>query len=307
MILTDVDNSAAQGYQGKLQAYGGKSVQPKDETDTRDRVFLLSCYELDLYLPEEEDRKCEATPYALANDKNDEVNADGFGYWFLRSPGYYGKYDTLRALVSPEGNLYLGIIDCYLLVRPALWVDLNAIAPWECPSCGKENEFDSAFCPWCGARKPEASPVICAGCGAEYPADTEYMFCRKCGTKLDKSGETRPEETKPEEKPSEPADLLQGTWVLKDVTGTDQQMVDTLKGQMMAGYEQQMVFSGNQLTVHARLEYQETTVTGTFTADGNTIYVIMDTEPKDQTMNYHLKNNWLEILFDGYTLVFMKY
>ena len=62
---------------------------------------------------------------------------------------------------------------------------LDAISEiWTCPDCGKEN--DDAFCPWCGAKKPEppASPMVCPGCGAEYEPDTGYNFCKKCGMKL---------------------------------------------------------------------------------------------------------------------------
>ena len=47
-----------------------------------------------------------------------------------------------------------------------------------CPSCGAENDKDSAFCKKCGA------PLVkkCPSCGADLDADAE--FCDKCGTKL---------------------------------------------------------------------------------------------------------------------------
>ena len=56
---------------------------------------------------------------------------------------------------------------------------------WTCPNCGKENAFDSAFCPKCGTQKPEQHALaVCPNCGDEYEPDAEYLFCRKCGTSL---------------------------------------------------------------------------------------------------------------------------
>ena len=51
---------------------------------------------------------------------------------------------------------------------------------WICPECGASNTMN--FCPQCGAKKPEG--IVCPGCGREYPADTDAIFCGKCGTKL---------------------------------------------------------------------------------------------------------------------------
>ena len=187
ILLTSVDNSG-------IQAFSEESAE--QETDTEDRIFLLSYHEaFDLYFPDSEDRRCAATAYALANDKNKQINEEGFGIWYLRSPGHSYK-GSRRAMVMQGGNFYAGLIDCYLLVRPALWIDLHALVSWACPSCGKENGYDSAFCPWCGAKKPEPEPepeleilpvpVVCPGCGAVYEPDTEYRFCKSCGTELPK-------------------------------------------------------------------------------------------------------------------------
>ena len=58
-----------------------------------------------------------------------------------------------------------------------------ADSAWTCPVCGGEST--GAFCPWCGAAKPEeVTPVVCPACGAEYEPDIGYLFCMKCGARL---------------------------------------------------------------------------------------------------------------------------
>lgn len=52
--------------------------------------------------------------------------------------------------------------------------------PWICPECGNENT--TKFCTKCGARKPDE--IVCPGCGAHYPFDTDVVFCGECGTRL---------------------------------------------------------------------------------------------------------------------------
>lgn len=51
---------------------------------------------------------------------------------------------------------------------------------WVCAECGKENT--TKYCTKCGAKKPE--DIVCPGCGMNYPADTDAVYCGECGTKL---------------------------------------------------------------------------------------------------------------------------
>ena len=56
---------------------------------------------------------------------------------------------------------------------------------WAC-ACGAQNGANMAFCPSCGAKKPEAAPApklaFCTNCGAKLTDGAK--FCPGCGTKL---------------------------------------------------------------------------------------------------------------------------
>ncbi len=141
ILLTDVDNSQSQGY-GGWNSDGGR--------DTQDRIFLLSVAEAGRYFGarhfqedggDSEAARTAPTPYALArgaftNDEDGSATSDGRipGWWYLRSPGY-GQRDA--AIVAPNGfvSYYCVNEDHYPvhtdeppsgMVRPALWVDLDA-------------------------------------------------------------------------------------------------------------------------------------------------------------------------------------
>ena len=125
ILLTDVDNSAA-------QALPGWNVP--GENDTQDRVFLLSCAEAHQYLqlayhdPEISGSRSRLAPTAYAQQAGawttDEIlTPDGLdtGWWLLRSPG---PNETLRACVNNGG----GLSDCPVTlhtgcIRPVLWMD----------------------------------------------------------------------------------------------------------------------------------------------------------------------------------------
>ncbi len=86
---------------------------------TIDKVFLLSIVEVEQYLPEEEDRRCEPTPYALENGAGiyQETNTC---WWWLRSPGH-GSVNA--AYVDFDGSLRFngGWVDLsFSAVRPSL-------------------------------------------------------------------------------------------------------------------------------------------------------------------------------------------
>ena len=120
ILLTDVDNGEEQCYYGFL-GEGGKN--------TKDRVFLLSYHEAyDLYLSSDTARECVPTDYAIANGgwTSSVVELDGrpTGSWWLRSPG---THSLNGAIVTCSGDIhYASVSATDTLIRPAIWVDLNA-------------------------------------------------------------------------------------------------------------------------------------------------------------------------------------
>ena len=80
---------------------------------TTDKVFLLSISEAQKYFSSEDERRTEATAYAVKNGA--WVNDSGYCFWWLRSPGD-GSHTA--ALVLSGGS-----------VRPALWIDISNLEP----------------------------------------------------------------------------------------------------------------------------------------------------------------------------------
>ena len=100
---------------------------PGNNTD--DRVFLLSWDEaFNLYLPGNDDRKCPLTDYAIAGGawSNSENAVDGHDTWrwWLRSIDEDGMY---AGMVDYNGSFFmLPYRYDQLVVRPAIWLDLNS-------------------------------------------------------------------------------------------------------------------------------------------------------------------------------------
>ncbi len=126
--------------------------------DTADKVFLLSYDELIRYFPEESDRFCSPTKYAMwqgaSVDFDLEVDSHPAGTWWLRTPGNFDtcldcayreggwSCPTIRAingwLVNPRGGLdvvhifdrkggtWCGLPNNNYIVRPAFWLDLDS-------------------------------------------------------------------------------------------------------------------------------------------------------------------------------------
>ncbi len=132
ILLTDVDNSEAQGF-SKWGTTGGKN--------TKDKIFLLSYAEANRYLGiqlwEEEgadqNLKSRAAPtaYAVARGawaNKDYLTADGEAtgwFWFLRSPGCDGQEYT--AIVNFDGSLgYVDVYYEYGVDRPAFWLNMES-------------------------------------------------------------------------------------------------------------------------------------------------------------------------------------
>ena len=120
ILTTTVDNSKDQGYDG-YRTDGGNNTQ--------DKIFLLSYHEaFDLYFPNDSDRMCAPTDYAIAQGacKSRSFKKDGraTGWWWLRSPGRTQGY---AACVLDDGSRRYSYVDhdsgC---VRPAFWINLES-------------------------------------------------------------------------------------------------------------------------------------------------------------------------------------
>ncbi len=91
--------------------------------DTQDKVFLLSIVEALKYMPEASDRLCEPTEYA--KHRGGYCNDDGYGWWWLRSPGNPAVNGTM---VHSSGNIYSDgspVSAQKGLLRPCMWVKMH--------------------------------------------------------------------------------------------------------------------------------------------------------------------------------------
>lgn len=97
--------------------------------DVTDRLFILSVEEARQYLKSGPARKAQATPWAVEQQiyvKQTGANT-GNSPWWLRT---IGQGSNTAVYVKEDGNiLFKGIdVDYYSNgVRPAMWVDLNAL------------------------------------------------------------------------------------------------------------------------------------------------------------------------------------
>ena len=129
ILVTDVDNSASQGYSGWGTSGGN---------NTRDRVFLLSYAEANKYfgvqhynvLGATDNMKSRISPTSYARKQgaytySSYQTTDGTeaGWWWLRS---HGDFQGNAACVNSKGSLgsYF-VFDDSTFVRPALWVNLE--------------------------------------------------------------------------------------------------------------------------------------------------------------------------------------
>ena len=94
--------------------------------DTHDQMFILSLDEVNEYLPNELDRKCRATKFAL--DRGAYSGDDGFSYWWLRTHNDEKNYPSTYFVIY-DGTVQsagTGNVDsCNLTVRPACLVKLS--------------------------------------------------------------------------------------------------------------------------------------------------------------------------------------
>ena len=90
---------------------------------TRDMVFLLSAAEVNHYFPEDPDRYCRPTPYAVECGAHQNEH-NGNCWWWLRSPGFI---PSSAISVSNDGDVNetgYGVDRDRSAVRPALWLSL---------------------------------------------------------------------------------------------------------------------------------------------------------------------------------------
>ena len=101
---------------------------------TQDRIFLLNPGDAKRYFGSDDERKCNATYYAINkyDSNNPTINSDGsidtglsWDWWLRTFPKYLdGKYITDEGKqYTINGTLGLTFDMC---VRPAMWVDLDA-------------------------------------------------------------------------------------------------------------------------------------------------------------------------------------
>ena len=129
ILITEVDNSDAQGYSGWITSGGN---------NTKDKIFLLSYAEANRYLDakywDNDDgnntkSRIAPTEDAIENgawfdDKFQTADGRPSGWWWLRSPGESQDY---AAFVTGFGSLYCdSVIDSSEVVRPAFWLNLES-------------------------------------------------------------------------------------------------------------------------------------------------------------------------------------
>ncbi|MBE6782650.1 MAG: hypothetical protein E7536_01400 [Ruminococcaceae bacterium] len=111
-------------------------VGPEPEVDpgndTQDKVFLLSMEEADEYFSSEKEKMCKLTE-CTEDERNEWKRAhsyafsseeeEGYGHWFLRSPGYYGCGALMIYSSGKFGGNGPGLgVNCYQGIRPAMWI-----------------------------------------------------------------------------------------------------------------------------------------------------------------------------------------
>lgn len=113
--LIQVSAIETPGYYSELGLYMGGP-------DTEDKVFLLSKEELREYLPEDADRLCLPSEYALSAGAG--TDEDGHCFWWTRSPGnHHGKICVINpnGYLDPDGR----VLYTYICLRPAVWVNIR--------------------------------------------------------------------------------------------------------------------------------------------------------------------------------------
>ena len=91
---------------------------------TKDKLFLLSTAEAENYFDSNESRKCDPTPYAMAQATTKNKNNDNW-LWWLRTPGWYQFVATIVSSDGAIGYIGGGVDHTYNTVRPAMWISIE--------------------------------------------------------------------------------------------------------------------------------------------------------------------------------------
>ena len=125
-FLTEAFSEADQAIIQKTEVSADRNphyrTNPGDATE--DRIFLLSINEAEKYFASDEARMCVPTAYAIGYNVDDEATC-----WWLRSPGVY--QDTAASVLNDGGvdsSLCFEVNYDFVCVRPAMWIDLDAIS-----------------------------------------------------------------------------------------------------------------------------------------------------------------------------------
>ena len=108
-----------------VPAHANPDFETKPGNDTKDKVFLLSAEEAELYLRTEEQRRCAPTVYAILQgvERGKKNYPEGrTGTWFLRTPGLDA---TMAGYVSTAGKIrHVGyaVTSLFVGTRPAIWI-----------------------------------------------------------------------------------------------------------------------------------------------------------------------------------------
>ena len=102
---------------------------------TQDRIFLLNTGDANRYFGSDDERKCNATYYAINryDHNNPTINTDGSidtglskDWWLRTFPGYFdGKYITNEGKQYTTYNGTL-VLTFDMFIRPAMWINLDA-------------------------------------------------------------------------------------------------------------------------------------------------------------------------------------
>ena len=145
ILMTDVDNSASQGC-SEWNTTGGNN--------TKEQIFLLSYAETCQYFgffgqgPKKSNLNLllSMTPFASSSEnhsynKHETVNGEAAIVWWLRSPGE--NQETASTVFSSVLVGGIAVDDVSVIVRPALWLDLNAVERTLTPSAENNNHEET--------------------------------------------------------------------------------------------------------------------------------------------------------------------
>ena len=119
-----------------VEVHKNPKFNSNSESDTRDRVFLLSIEEVQKYFVSDAERICQPTEYAKTRGRR--TGSEDTDWWLrtqgIRTPERNNNYISL---VTSDGSINFSGIQATgdatftgeYCIRPALWIDLTAVKP----------------------------------------------------------------------------------------------------------------------------------------------------------------------------------